>query len=545
MIGPGSWVRATDQDGSSSSEVSAGNFTFVETGTSNSASGWVVTGEGELTLNVDPIVWVQFSEGSSYTAGIGLTLAGNEFRLDVNNLTETAIAPADSIAFYDADGSISANKRTMTDVFTDLDIPNSITGNGFVVQTSAGVWNSREIAVEGAGTLNGLSITNADGTAGNPTLGLDIENLPATAAVDITDRIAVWDQSTSTNVYYTVSELSGAVAGTDSFSTWAFTGNVSGDASIVAESSADTANIVAGRGIGLNASSATDTVTYNFGIGGLANTVITTTDSIPFFDNSNSNIAEYRTISSMLADLAIVHDLGGNGIAVQTSAGNYINRVINGSVAVGLEGIDVVNGNGVSGDMTVGLDINGLAAAGTDLSATDRIAMNDGTNNVTKTGQEVADGVSSILGLGGFEISTINGQSVATILDATRASKRLSTDSVTLMFSENRVTHLDWLNIGSATDADSGYIAPMNGTIVYSTGHCEDTGSNSKDLHVFINTTDQGSVGSLSGGDNATYSNTTLNFDFVQGDRIRVQAVGAASGRIDDTVVSVYIKWRA
>ena len=84
----------------------------------------------------------------------------------------------------------------------------------------------------------------------------------------------------------------------------------------------------------------------------------------------------------------------------------------------------------------------------------------------------------------------------------------------------------------------------VDGTVVFATGHCENTQANSKDIHLIINNTDLGSIGTLAGGANATFVNTLLNLDFVQGDRIRLQAQGSGSGNILDTVVKITIKWR-
>jgi hypothetical protein len=44
VISSGTWNRATDQDGTPTNEVSAGNYTFVETGSTNIGTGWVTTG---------------------------------------------------------------------------------------------------------------------------------------------------------------------------------------------------------------------------------------------------------------------------------------------------------------------------------------------------------------------------------------------------------------------------------------------------------------------------------------------------------------------
>lgn len=146
--------------------------------------------------------------------------------------------------------------------------------------------------------------------------------------------------------------------------------------------------------------------------------------------------------------------------------------------------------------------------------------------------------------IAGLTITVINGQPMLTLEDTTRANKILSVAEQDLTFAENRLGSNDWVEIGNAVDADSGYIADFNGTVVFGSAHCENTGANAKDLHLFINNVDQGSIGTLSGGTDATFINNTLNIDFVQGDKIRLRAVQNTGGAIQDTVVKLTVKWR-
>lgn len=74
-------TRASDHDGTPSNEVSAGNFTFVEQGTDNADTGWVLQGDGVLTLDTDSLDWVQFSASADITASTGLTKVGNDIQL--------------------------------------------------------------------------------------------------------------------------------------------------------------------------------------------------------------------------------------------------------------------------------------------------------------------------------------------------------------------------------------------------------------------------------------------------------------------------------
>lgn len=148
-------------------------------------------------------------------------------------------------------------------------------------------------------------------------------------------------------------------------------------------------------------------------------------------------------------------------------------------------------------------------------------------------------------GTSDITISTINGQLVPTYEDTTRANKQLSVADHPVMWSENRLLDRDWLQIGNAGDADSGYIADLDGTIVGCVAQCENANTNSKEIHVFVNGTDQGSLGILGPGSGATFINNTVDINFSRGDLIRLQALDGISGAIEDTVVKLTLKWRA
>lgn len=75
----GAWLRAPDMD--SAAEV-PGAFTFVEEGTTQANTGWVINepdAGDAFTLGTGAITWIQFSAAGTYTAGNGLTLTGTEF----------------------------------------------------------------------------------------------------------------------------------------------------------------------------------------------------------------------------------------------------------------------------------------------------------------------------------------------------------------------------------------------------------------------------------------------------------------------------------
>jgi len=87
-------------------------------------------------------------------------------------------------------------------------------------------------------------------------------------------------------------------------------------------------------------------------------------------------------------------------------------------------------------------------------------------------------GGSSITGL---TTTIINGHPMLTLEDTTRSDKVLTIAENVLLFAENRLSDLDWIQISNAQDAESGFIATFDGTAVNISAHCENTGANSKE----------------------------------------------------------------
>jgi hypothetical protein len=148
----GAAVRATDFDGTG--EVSGGAFTFVEEGTLNADSGWVVTSNGAITVGTDAITWVQFSGAGQITAGNGLTKSGN---------TIDAVGTA---------GRISVSSDAI-DIDSGYVGQNTITTLGTI---TTGTWNGTAIAVANGGS--GAT------TAATARTNLGIENPGAATAAN-------------------------------------------------------------------------------------------------------------------------------------------------------------------------------------------------------------------------------------------------------------------------------------------------------------------------------------------------------------------------
>jgi hypothetical protein len=78
VVAASAWARSDDMN--TWAQV-PGAFTFIETGTTLADTGWVCTSNAGGTIGVTAINFTQFSGGTSYTAGTGLTLTGSVFSL--------------------------------------------------------------------------------------------------------------------------------------------------------------------------------------------------------------------------------------------------------------------------------------------------------------------------------------------------------------------------------------------------------------------------------------------------------------------------------
>jgi hypothetical protein len=82
-----SGAPARSSDCNSTTTYLSGSFTFVESGTVNSGSSWVVATQGTITPGTTAVTWVQFNGSITYSAGSGLTLTGTVFSANVTGVS--------------------------------------------------------------------------------------------------------------------------------------------------------------------------------------------------------------------------------------------------------------------------------------------------------------------------------------------------------------------------------------------------------------------------------------------------------------------------
>lgn len=79
------WVLTRATDFNTSAKASPGSFTFIEEGTVNKDTGWVMTADAPVALDTTALNWVQFSGAGSYAAGRGMVLNGSQFHFAQNS----------------------------------------------------------------------------------------------------------------------------------------------------------------------------------------------------------------------------------------------------------------------------------------------------------------------------------------------------------------------------------------------------------------------------------------------------------------------------
>jgi hypothetical protein len=146
----GAAVRAADANGTADTgTVSGGTFTFVEEGTVNADSGFVVSSNGLIAVGTDAMNWVQFSGAGAVIAGDGLTKDGT---------TVNAVGTSGRI-------SVTANA---------IDIDSTYVGQATITTLgtiTTGVWNGTDIAVADGGTGASTAASARTNLGATPTSG--------------------------------------------------------------------------------------------------------------------------------------------------------------------------------------------------------------------------------------------------------------------------------------------------------------------------------------------------------------------------------------
>lgn len=162
------WTRAADFDDTDS--VTGGAFTFVEQGTANADSGWVVVANSPITVGTSDIEFSQFSGAGMVTAGAGLTKSGNTINVvagsgisvDYDDVRIGAGSINNSMLSTGTYGSIQG----LATQVQDLSFGNNYRPSDLALPTDGGHATSRNYVL-------GLSPPNLATASGNLAMGSD------------------------------------------------------------------------------------------------------------------------------------------------------------------------------------------------------------------------------------------------------------------------------------------------------------------------------------------------------------------------------------
>lgn len=192
-------TRATDADtyGTGVNQLSQNDYFFVQNGTVNKGSSYVVTTVGTITFGTTAITFAEFSNSQVYTAGTGLTLTGTTFSITNTGVVNASYGTASSVPTIaiNAQGQITSASNTAIAIngnqitsgtVGSAYISGSYTGITGVGTLTAGTWNASTIGVAYGGT--GLAsytagdLVYASGTTTLAKLGIGTANYVLTSS---------------------------------------------------------------------------------------------------------------------------------------------------------------------------------------------------------------------------------------------------------------------------------------------------------------------------------------------------------------------------
>lgn len=389
-----------------------------------------LTGTNTIYYRSGVSTWtaVTIGSGLSFAAGT-LTATGSGGSVTSVNLT----APAAGITV--SGGPITTSGSITLALADDLAAVEGLASTGIAVRTAASTWTTRTLT----GPAAGISVSNGDGVAGNPTLALanDLAAVEGLAGTGVAVRTATdtWTTRTITGTSNRITLTNGdGVAGAPTIDIAAtYVGQTSiTTLGTIATGTWSATTIAVDKG-------GTGQTSYTNGqllIGNTTgNTLAKGTLTAPAAGITITNGAGSITFA-LADDLSGLEGLATTGLAARTAASTWTTRTLTGPAA----GITVSNGDGVSGNPTLALadDLAALEA----LSGTNTIYYRSAAS--TWTAVTISTGLS------------FSGGSLSCTVTGTVTSVQVSGGTTGLTFSGGPITT-------SGTITMAGTLAVLNG----------------------------------------------------------------------------------
>jgi len=199
------WSRRTDADGDPDNEIELGDFVFVESGSTNASSGWVLgktdSSDMPITPDVDTEEWYKMAAPGSYTTdGEGLDLNGNIFSLELsgNTLEKSSfgLRLADALSQTISSNTTSISTEVSDRVVADNSL-STVISTEVSNRTSGDTSLTTALSTEGSLRTSGdTSLTLALSSEASTRTSVD-NSISIALSTEISDR-AVADNSLST-----------------------------------------------------------------------------------------------------------------------------------------------------------------------------------------------------------------------------------------------------------------------------------------------------------------------------------------------------------
>jgi len=177
VVAAGAWARSADADSAAELLNAA---CFVSGGTAKGDTAWVCTTDS-IALGTSNLTFVQFAGTSTYIAGFGIDVNGNQFDLNLEDLTAgTSFDTGDSLVFIDSSATGTARMKLITKANFLSTV--GIVSDTYKVKafgTDVEGWLADKIIVNTAKT--GLTIS---GSASQILIGLDLSLLSTVTTFD-------------------------------------------------------------------------------------------------------------------------------------------------------------------------------------------------------------------------------------------------------------------------------------------------------------------------------------------------------------------------
>ena len=201
VVASSGWSRATDAD--ENAEVTSGMFTFVEQGSVNSDTGFVLTTDGTITVGSTNLEFTLFSASGTLIAGDGLSKNGDTLEVNVanglqiasDNVELASSVAGDGLTFSSGVIDVVGTTNRITVNANDIDIASTYVGQTSITTLgtiTAGTWNA-DVINEVYGGTGQSSYTTGD------ILYSDSANSLAKLALGASGKIL---QSNGSNVTY-------------------------------------------------------------------------------------------------------------------------------------------------------------------------------------------------------------------------------------------------------------------------------------------------------------------------------------------------------